>query len=85
MFQQRLCVPLALGFWFKKQLLVCCWLGSKLAATRFFAYGPQTANLAEVFLSMVVAQFVAVRTGQWPNIWKAKPLSFGHQISGEEW
>ena len=44
---------------------------------RFFAYGPQTANLAEVFMSMVVAQCVAVKTGEWSHIWKPKPLNPG--------
>lgn len=41
---------------------------------KYFAYGPQTANLAEVFMSMMVAQLVSVKTGEWHKIWKPKPL-----------
>ncbi|CAJ1331162.1 unnamed protein product [Effrenium voratum] len=40
----------------------------------YFAYGPQTANLAEVFISMMVAQLVALKYGQWRHIWRWEPL-----------
>lgn len=43
----------------------------------YFAYGPQTANLMEVFLSMMLAQGVALKEGQWPQIWRWTPLSLG--------
>ena len=29
---------------------------------------------------MVVAQMVSIRTGEWPNIWQPKPLSFGYAL-----
>ena len=47
------------------------------SSLRYFAYGPQTANLAEVFMSMMVAQLVSVKTGEWHKIWKPKPLNLG--------
>ena len=47
------------------------------SSLRYFAYGPQTANLAEVFMSMMVAQLVSLKTGEWHKIWKAKPLNLG--------
>lgn len=53
-----------------------------VAKFRYFAYGPQTANLAEVFMSMMVAQFVAVKTGEWHKIWKPKPLKLVSRMFG---
>jgi len=41
---------------------------------KFFAYGPQTANLAEVAMSMLVAQAIAIQRGEWRTIWDPAPL-----------